>query len=410
MDTALNPIRSSKRIQSLDLLRGIAILGILVMNIQSYSMPGAAYLNPMAYGDLTGANWWVWVLSHTFADSKFISIFSILYGAGIVLVTDRVARKGGSPARIHYSRTLWLLVIGLLHAHLIWYGDILVAYAICALIAYLFRKKKPLTLMIVGIITVSVHTMLFLWFGSTIEYWPEESLAGALEGWAPSQQVISEEIAMVTGSLGEQISHNSAMAVMMETMVFLVIFFWRAGGLMLVGMALYKWGVLSASRSKAFYVRGALIGALIGLPLIIYGLVMHFETGWTMAYSQYAGSQYNYWGSLFLCYSYISIIMLLAKSSILQSLQTRLAAVGQMALTNYLMQSIICVFLFYGIGLSWFGELERWQQFLVVLGIWLLQILWSKPWLSRFRFGPFEWLWRSLTYRKKQEMKKTQPG
>jgi uncharacterized protein len=132
---SLAPTSGQERILSLDVLRGFAILGILIMNIQSFAMPGAAYLNPMAYGDMTGANRWAWILSHLLADQKFMTIFSILYGAGIVLVTERAESRTGKSAGLHYKRTFWLLVIGLIHAHIIWYGDILVPYALCDIFA-----------------------------------------------------------------------------------------------------------------------------------------------------------------------------------------------------------------------------------------------------------------------------------
>ena len=126
----LQPTVQQERIQSLDVLRGFAILGILIMNVQSFAMPGAAYLNPMAYGDLTGPNKWVWILSHLFADQKFMTIFSILFGAGVVLFSESAEKKLGKSAGLHYRRTFWLLLIGLFHAHIIWYGDILVSYAL----------------------------------------------------------------------------------------------------------------------------------------------------------------------------------------------------------------------------------------------------------------------------------------
>ena len=129
MKLSLTPTQVHERIQSLDIIRGIAILGILIMNIQSFSMPGSAYSNPMAFGDLNGVNKWVWVISHVFADMKFMNIFSILFGAGIILVTSKSEIKTGKSAVLHYKRTIWLLIIGLFHAHLIWYGDILVIYA-----------------------------------------------------------------------------------------------------------------------------------------------------------------------------------------------------------------------------------------------------------------------------------------
>ena len=143
MKSSLSPTKLNERIQSLDIIRGIAILGILIMNIQSFSMPGSAYSNPMAFGDLNGINKWVWIVSHLFADMKFMNIFSILFGAGIILVTSKSEIKTGKSASLHYKRTFWLLILGLLHAHLIWYGDILVTYALCAFILFPLRKIKP---------------------------------------------------------------------------------------------------------------------------------------------------------------------------------------------------------------------------------------------------------------------------
>ena len=116
----------------------------------------------------------------------------------------------------------------------------------------------------------------------------------------------------------------------------------------------------------------------------------------------FLGSQFNYWGSLFVSVGYISMIMLISKSNFLNSFKNRLAAVGRMALTNYISQSIICVVLFFGVGFSLFGQIERWTQVIIVISIWILQLIWSKPFLEKFRFGPLEWVWRSFTYCKKQ--------
>ncbi|MCA0132739.1 DUF418 domain-containing protein [Winogradskyella alexanderae] len=400
-----HPVLKKDRIIALDILRGLAILGILIMNIQSFSMPGAAYLNPMAYGDITGINKWVWILSHVFADQKFMTIFSILFGAGVIIFTQNAERRSGKSAGLHYSRTFWLLIIGLIHAHFIWYGDILVSYALCGFLVYLFRKLKSKPLLIIGILFISVHSLIYLFFGMSIGYWPEASVAETQNSWLPPIEALQQEINAYTGSFSEQMAQRSASAFMLETFVFLTTFLWRAGGLMLVGMAFYKWGIISASKSKAFYVRGWLISWLIGLPIIIYGLIQLFANNWSMEYGMFLGSQYNYWGSLFVSFGYICIIMLFVKSEKFKRLKSRLAAVGRMALTNYLMQSILCIFIFYGIGFALFGEIDRTVQIVIVIAIWLLQLWWSKPWLKKYLFGPFEWLWRSLSYRKRQPFK-----
>ena len=185
-----------------------------------------------------------------------------------------------------------------------------------------------------------------------------------------------------------------------------MVFLWRAGGLMLVGMAFYKWGILTARSEKSFYRKGLFWGLIIGLPIIIFGLYQNFKMGWTMGYSMYIGSQFNYWGSLFIAFAYICGTMLIAQSNALPWLRERLASVGQMALTNYIAQSVICTLIFFGVGFGLFGELERIAQVGVVLAVWLIIILWSKPWLARFRFGPLEWVWRSLTYWSRQPFRR----
>lgn len=206
------PVAPGERIVSLDILRGFAVLGILIMNIQSYAMPGAAYFNPLAYGDLTGLNKWVWILSHIFADQKFMTLFSILFGAGIILMTGKVESKGRRSAGLHYRRTLWLLVIGLMHAYLLWHGDILVAYALCALVVFLFRRFSPKKLLIIGLITISVSSLIFLYFQLTLPYWPPEAYQGALNSWKPGPEINEISIAAHQGGWMEQMPYRSAWA------------------------------------------------------------------------------------------------------------------------------------------------------------------------------------------------------
>ena len=144
------PATQSERILAIDVLRGVALLGILVMNIQSFSMIGAAYENPTAYGDLTGVNLAVWLGGRFLADQRFMSIFAMLFGAGIVLITQRQEAAGGRPARIHFRRSALLILFGLLHGYLLWDGDILYTYGVCALAAYFFRRLSPHWLIAVG--------------------------------------------------------------------------------------------------------------------------------------------------------------------------------------------------------------------------------------------------------------------
>jgi len=398
----MNPVEKTNRIQSIDLLRGIAILGILIMNIQSFAMPSAAYNNPLAFGDLTGLNKMTWILSHLFADQKFMSIFSILFGAGIILITEKKELFTGSSLKLHYTRNLILLLIGLLHAHLIWYGDILVAYALCSFLVYPFRKLSPKKLLITGLLIVSVPSFLNGFFQFSLPYMPASELQDLRLDWAPTNELIEQEITAFTGSISSQIKINSQQALFLETFVFLIQFLWRAGGLMLVGMALFRWGVLSAERSRSFYLKSAFYSLIIGFPIVIYGIYMNFTMNWDFQYSMFTGSQFNYWGSLFVAYGYISLIMVFAQSDNYYTMKKHLASIGQMALTNYILHSFIGVLIFFGIGFGFFGKIDRSLQILIVGIIWIFQYLTSEKWLNSYRFGPLEWVWRSLTYGKKQ--------
>jgi len=400
------PTQLSERIVSLDVLRGFAILGILIMNIQSFSMIGASYLNPMAYGDFTGTNKWIWMISHVFADMKFMTIFSMLFGAGVVLFTERLKEKGINSLAIHYRRTFWLLVIGLLHAYLLWYGDILVCYAVSALWVVLFRNSKPRTLLIVGLSVFSVGFILYLFTGMSIPFMPEESKIGMLQGWLPDSEHINREMIAYQGSWLQQMDERIKGAIMMQTMVFFIQTGWRAGGLMLIGMALYKWGVLSAQKSKSFYFKLVAFCFIPGFAIVVYGMKTNFDAGFSMEYSFFLGSQFNYWGSLLVSLGYVGIVMLCVKSEMLKFLKGTLQAVGQMALTNYLLQTIICTTIFYGHGFGLYGKLERLEQIIIVLVVWIFQMIVSPIWMKYFRFGPFEWLWRSLTYWRFQPMKR----
>ena len=392
------PVMPKERIVALDFLRGFALLGILLMNIQSFAMPDAAYLNPTAYGDFTGLNRWVWILSHIFADSKFMTIFSILYGAGIVLITTRLEEKGQRSAGLHYKRTFWLLIIGLAHAYLLWNGDILVTYALVAMVVFWFRKLSPRWLIGLGIAAFSVSTLLQVGMVGMFANFPLDLMADFEGGWQPGAEEIAWETAVYQSSWLAQMAHRVPASIEMQTLALLFWGGWRAGGLMLLGMALFKLGVLTAERSTRFY-RNLLIGGFgLGLPLVILGLVRNFAAGWTLEYSWFLGSQYNYWGSLGVSLGYIAIIMLVAKSERWPQVIRPFAAVGRTALSNYLFQTVAATLIFYGHGLGLFGQVERTGQLLIVFGIWALQMTLSTLWLRRFRFGPAEWLWRSLTY------------
>ncbi len=393
------PTRPTERIVAIDILRGFALLGILIMNIQGFAMPAAAYSNPTVYGDLSGVNRWVWTLSHVFADQKFMTIFSLLFGAGIVLMSAKLDARGQRAWGLHYRRTFWLLLIGLAHAYLLWSGDILVAYALCGFWVYWLRRLRPGWQMALGILIVSIPALILLVTSLTMQFTPPEMLQELRADWQPPSETTAEEVASYRGGWLTQMDARVPRSAEFQTVGLLFWGLWRAGGLMLMGMALYRWGVLTGSRSRSFYLGMVILGLAIGLPVVSWGVVQNFAYNWMMEVSKFGvGAQSNYWGSLFISAAYIGLLMLFARSRALPWLQNALAAVGRTALTNYLLQTILATAIFYGHGLGLFGSVERMGQIGIVVAIWVVQLVVSPLWLRHYRFGPLEWLWRSLSY------------
>ena len=400
------PVTQTERIASIDVLRGFAVLGILVMNIQSFTMIGAAYLNPTVLGDPTPTDYWVWLFEHVLTDRKFMSIFSMLFGAGIVLMASRSEATTGRSASVHYRRMGLLWLFGLLHAHLLWYGDILFSYAMCGFLVFLFRRRQPKTLLLIGLAVTAVASGLSIFFGWSMQFWPEQAVQSVKTFWVPSAESVQTEVAAYRGGWVGQLEHRVPTALFFQTQLFLIETIWRAGGLMLVGMGLFKLGVFSATRSSRFYAALIAAGVFVGVPVILYGVSRNQAADWDMHYSFFLGSQFNYWGSILVSLGWVGLVMLACKHGVAATATRTLAAVGQMALTNYLLQTAICTTVFYGHGFGLFGRLDRLAQFGVVVAVWVVMLLISPLWLRHFRFGPAEWFWRSLTYMKPQPMRR----
>lgn len=409
MDTRPVPVAASDRYEVIDFLRGLAVLGILVMNIQSFAMPFAAYFNPTALGPPPPLDFTIWMTSHLFFDQKFMTIFSLLFGAGILLMATRAEERGGRAGWWHYRRMFWLLVFGLIHAYLIWYGDILVLYAVCGSIVYLFRRRSPLTLLILGTLVVAVAPLLTLLASRTIMSAPPEVLQDIRDFWAPSPALLQREIAAFQGGWLAQLPRRAEYAWDFHTFEIWIWGIWRAGGLMLLGMALLKWGVLTAQRSRDFYPRLFVTGWLIGLPVILLGVVRMSAASWETFYSFFIGLSYNYWGSLLVSLGWIGLFVSLWLTQALGGLGARLVAVGRTAFSGYILTSVICTFIFYGHGLGLFGRVRRPGQILVTLIVWTVLLIAAPWWLERFRFGPLEWVWRTLTYGERQPMRRSPP-
>jgi uncharacterized protein len=407
MSSPATPVTQPERIVALDAVRGFAVLGILVMNVQSLSMPMSTYLNPSAFGHLEGSNWWIWMLSHMLAERKFITTFSLLFGAGIILFAEHAEARGRKAAGLHYRRMLWLLLFGAAHAYLLWYGDILFTYAVCGMLVYPLRKLSPRKLLVTGLVLIAFESAFNIFLGWSMPYWPrEEVTALQTETWQPPPERIEWELAAYRGGWLRQMQHRAPEALFLETQYLLMFELWHTGGVMLLGMALYKWGMLTAQRSVAFYSRWLAFGPLAGLPMIGYGVYRNLQAGWSMQYSFFTGTQFNNWGSLLVSLAYISMVVLAVKGNWMPWFTRRLAATGQMAFTNYIAHTLLCTTLFYGHGFGLYGRVERLGQLGIVVAIWLLQLWYSPLWLARFRFGPLEWLWRSLTYSQLQPFRR----
>ena len=397
MTSDAGPTPPSERIISLDALRGFALLGILLINVWAFSMPEQTLLNPTVYGDFTGANYWAWAVSHVFAQNKFITLFSALFGAGILLFIDSKEEKGQDALRLHYRRNAVLIAIGLMHAYLLWYGDILVAYGVTALVVVAFRDFEARKLAAVG--------AAFLLFIPMTELLAAVTLGGdAIAGqWAPSEAAIRQQVAAYRGGWVEQLDHRVSSSIGRQTTGFINGSFWQVGGTMLLGMALYRWGVLTGERSSAFYRRLVGLG-VVGLAITVAG-VLYIETNDWSADAALFWRQFIYVGSFPLASGYLGLVMLYARRRPDGPVTRGLAAVGRTAFTNYLLQTVIATTVFYGHGLGLFGSVTRVEQLGFVVAVWAVQVVLSVLWLRYFRFGPVEWVWRTLTYGERQSMR-----
>jgi len=387
------------RLTSIDALRGVAVLGILMMNIQGYAMVNEAYEYPLAHMDMTGANAAVWAFANTFFNMKFITIFSALFGAGIILMVGE-----GDDTGKHYPRMLWLLLIGLIHAHIFWWGDILVPYALLGMLAVRARKWSPAKLTIWGLSLITLTGLVLVGAMASMNLIP-----GGIDpvevGMALTPEDLAARVADYQAGFINHIPHNSMMAAIGEVLAPLF-FGGRLIGVMFIGMALFKTGFFSAQLKSSTYLLTALTGLLFGLLLSNWSTQNALSSGFDLSHA-WQDQLANYVGSLLVALGYSSVVMLVCKSGVFGWIVHIFAATGRMAFTNYLSQTLIMTFIFVGSpGLGLFGTVERVDQFKLVLVVWALQLIWSPLWLSQFKYGPFEWLWRSLTYGKAQPFRK----
>ncbi len=402
------------RIVAIDLLRGFALLGILIMNISSFALPTGSYYNPLSF-EPTLLNKVVHGLSHLFADQKFMAIFSMLFGASMILLMEKTESAGRKFGRLHYARTGWLLFFGLLHFIFLWEGDILLLYAFCGLFLFLLRRIPGKVAVVIGLLIflapISWETSLLNDFARM-----EEGGRAAVEKWwAPPADEIETDIDIYRGDYGGQVSkrleefgdsptedeagQKPAILLALEALC-------RALGMMIAGMGLYRLGFLTGGLSAAFYRRFLVLGLPLGLLIAGYGLWQYHVEGYDFVWALSLGRAPNHLATLLVAGAYVSLVMLWSRSDLFTGLQSRMSAVGRMAFSNYIGQTLLATLVFHGWGLGAYARFNRLEILFVVVAIWIVQIMFSSWWLERFRFGPLEWMWRCLSYMKWQPMRK----
>jgi uncharacterized protein len=404
------------RIVTLDIVRGVAVMGILAMNIVGFAMPFQAYLNPIALGPVGDADFASWAFGFIFVDGKMRGLFSFLFGASMLLVIEQSEAKGESADIVHYRRMFWLLFFGLIHLYLIWFGDILVGYALIGMIAFLFRglSQRALIGWAVGLLIVQLLVFAGLAGGTamlqqaaaapgappaTVAEWQGlERMFGAMSPAARAQ-----EFALYRGGYAGILADRVADQAL-GPIKGLALFGWETLAYFLLGMAALRSGFLTGGWSNARYRRTALLGFGIGIPayaLLAWLLARDgFSVPGIFALSMAATVPFR----PAMVVATASLIILATRKA--GTPVDRIAAAGRAAFTNYLGTSLVLTTFFYGYGGGWFGTLGRAQLWLVVLAMWILMLLWSKPWLDRFLYGPLEWLWRSLARGEAQPMRR----
>lgn len=406
---AIAPVISGERFASLDFIRGIAVMGILAANIVAFGQPWSAYLWPDAF--LVPANdpgGWLWIGQLVLVDGKMRGLFTLLFGAGMMLFVEK-AWANGSGRWLQFRRLVWLLLFGLVHYFLIWRGDILTSYAMIGAVALLCLRWKAKTQFIVGLLGYVVGAALYAAMMVPLPFIADTPM-GEQPAYAETranletgkQDALSDDAAMASlKTAGDYVGLTTFRAEEHAQEIFVnsMMFVFETLPLMLIGVALFRFGLFNGEMSSPRIRRWAWAGLLIGIAL-------HVAIGlWVKA------GGFTYYGTLagIIGASPLPRLPMLLGMAVLLSdlgnqatgwLGQRISAAGRAAFTNYLGTSVVMMLVFHGWALGLFGKLDRPQLYLVVLLAWVVMLAWSKPWLERFRFGPLEWLWRCLTYGK----------
>ncbi len=370
------PVRESARITSLDLIRGVAVLGILLMNAVHFKFGDAPYFNLIAGGSETWLDWVVGIFGEVFIDQKFMGLFALLFGAGMILFIDRASGRGRRAVVLNLWRNVLLLLIGVLHM-LLWDGDVLRAYAISAVFLIALRKLPNWALISVGVALFTLSAALAL-----LAQYMADTTSTSLSGlWTPGE-ISDEELIGLPVLSG---------------------YFLRALGMILIGAGLYRMGFMNGDLPARTYRLTAMVGLAVGLPLAVAGVIITAVSDYSREVA-FIGQIPNTIGTIPASLGYMSLIILW-NSRTDNWLKHRLRAVGRMALTNYLAQTVLGVLVLTTL-LGDVDHVNRSAVLVFVFAVWALQVWWSQAWLSRFLFGPAEWLWRVATYRSGQPLRR----
>lgn len=426
-EVVVRPVQVESRIQSLDIARGVALFGILLMNITGFGLPNA-YTDPTVSGGAEGANLWAWITTNMLFEGTQRGLFTILFGAGIILMTRSLEASGRANSQdIYFRRNLWLVVFGIIHAYLLlWLGEILFYYGVTALFAYGVRHAKPRTLLslaIGGVILSAAWNGLDTYNGlekhrafvaadsaktqgdslTTKQTEAIEAWQGMVKEWKPDSTKLAKTIETYRGSYWEILKYQAPLAARYESWG-IYRWFFDYFSMVLLGMVLFRAGLFSAGQPRRTLWQMVVAGYAIGLTVNYVETTSIIAADFSVLSFLQSFITYDI-GRIPLTMGHLGLLLLFAQSDGAGWLKGALAAVGRMAFTNYILTSIICGFFFYGFGLGWYGHLERYQLYYVVGGIWLFQLIVSPLWLARYRFGPLEWLWRWLTYGVKPSMR-----
>ncbi|MCI0376836.1 MAG: DUF418 domain-containing protein [Gemmataceae bacterium] len=422
-EAQLQPVSAGERLSSVDVLRGFALLGILLMNITSFGFPHNGQADLAAAKSSADPNLAIWIGTSVVFEGKMRAMFSMLFGAGIVLFTLRAEKRQGveQSSKVFYRRVLWLLALGFLHFNLLWPGDILYEYAVGAFLLFPLRRLSPKLLLLAGLLllfTGSLRSIPRNWELEQKRVAAAEANAAEAAGktltaeqrdaqaeWAARMRWRKPNETQIAKEIADHQQDYWSMFLMRQRQGWAgFVSSWDTAGMMLLGMGLMKLGVFSAAFSIPAYLAMMLLGYTAGFLINSYTAYRAIETNFEPIGLWWNFATYDA-GRLTMAMGHIGLLMVIYKAGWLRWLMSGLAAVGQMALTNYLLQSLICTTIFYGYGFGLYGQLERYQLYYVVLGVWIAELIWSPIWLRYFDFGPAEWLWRSLTYWKWQPMR-----